>query len=70
MSNEDSAINLCSLIGENTKYVVHAHISLECNSEEIIVETFRRILFEYNVDVSNIKFSCAKQYEISEVFEI
>lgn len=70
MSNEDCAINLCSLIGENTKYVIHAHISLECNSEELIVETFRRIFFDYKKDISHVKFSCAKQYEISGVIEL
>lgn len=70
MSNEDSAINLANVIGENTKIIVHAHISLECNNEHSIVETFRRILFERNKDVSNIRFTCASQFEISEVFEI
>lgn len=70
MSNEDCAINLCSLMGENTKLVIHAHISLECNSEELIVETFRRIFFEYKKEVGNIRFVCSKQYEITEVFEL
>ncbi|MFI3251671.1 MAG: MBL fold metallo-hydrolase [bacterium] len=70
MSNEDSAINLSNVMGESTKLVVHAHISLECNTEEMIVETFRRILFERNVNIENIRFICAKQYEISEVFEL
>lgn len=70
MSNEDSAINLTYLLGESTSLVIHAHISLECNTEESIVETFRRILFEYKVNVDNVRFLCAKQYEISEVFEL
>lgn len=70
MSNEDSAINLSNVMGESTRLVVHAHISLECNTEESIVETFRRVLFERNVDVSNIRFTCASQFEISEVFEL
>lgn len=70
MSNEDSAVNLACVMGESTRLVVHAHISLECNTEEAIVETFRRILFERNVDVSNIRFTCASQFEISEVFEL
>ncbi len=69
-SNEDCAINLCSLIGNKTKLVVHAHISLECNTEELIVDTFRRIFFEYKKDVSKVRFDFAKQFEISEVYEI
>ncbi len=70
MSNEDSAINLTYLIGENTKMVIHAHISLECNTEEAIVNTFRRIFNEYKTNIDNVKFVCAKQYEISEVYEL
>ncbi len=70
MSNEDSAINLTYLLGESTSLVIHAHISLECNSEQLILETFRRIFSEYKVNTENIKFVCAKQYEISEVYEI
>ncbi len=70
MSNYDCAVTLTNLIGEKTKRIVYAHISLECNNHEVIWETHKKIYDEKNIDYKDIEFIYAKQYEITDGFEI
>lgn len=67
LSNEDSAFYMCSLIGENTKKIVLAHLSEECNTPEVALETYRNIFLKRNIDLSNIKLKCANQHEVVEL---
>lgn len=67
LSNEDSAFYMCSLIGENTKKLVLAHLSEECNTPEVALDTYRNIFLKKNIDLSNIELKCANQHEVVEL---
>ena len=56
MSNEDSMITLCNVIGNKTKLVLHAHISQECNLTEIINLTREKVFNDYGIDTTNVEF--------------
>lgn len=68
LSNQASSFYLSKLIGDNTNYVVLAHLSHENNTEEIAVRTLKNTLKDYNVNFDNIYV--AKQNEKTELFEI
>lgn len=63
LSNDESAHYLSTLIGNNTKEIILAHLSEECNTEEKALKTYKEILLETKVDLSKIILKCAKQYE-------
>lgn len=44
LSNEDSAYYLSILMGNKTKEVVLAHLSEECNTPEIAIDTFNKVV--------------------------
>lgn len=69
MSNQDSAYALANLIGVNTKNVVFAHISEECNLVQIVRLTSSRVFKDLGIDTSEISFHYASQIPL-EVFEI
>lgn len=62
MSNEDSMITLCNVMGNKTKLVLHAHISQECNLTEIINLTREKVFNDYGIDASNVEFVILKPY--------
>lgn len=62
MSNEDSMITLCNVMGNKTKIVLHAHISQECNLTEIINLTREKVLDDYGIDASNVSFGILRPY--------
>ncbi len=68
LSNMASSFYLSKLIGNNTKYVILAHLSQENNTEEIALNTLKNTLDEYNVEFNNIFI--AKQNEKTENFII
>ncbi len=68
LSNKASSFYLSKLIGNNTRYVILAHLSQENNTEEIALQTLKDTLKEYNVEFNNIFI--AKQNEKSENFII
>ena len=68
LSNQSSAFYLSKLIGDNTKYVVLAHLSQDNNTPIIAIDTLKSVLKEYGVDFSN--YSVAKQNEKTENFNI
>ena len=68
LSNQSSSFYLSKLIGDNTNYVVLAHLSHENNTEEIAVNTLRETLNDYEIEFDNI--FVAKQNEKTELFEI
>ena len=68
LSNKDSAYYLSRLIGENTKYVILAHISEQNNTEDLALETLKETLDRKNIDFSNIMI--ARQNEMTELIEL
>ena len=54
LSNKASSFYLSKLIGDNTNYVVLAHLSHENNTEEIAMKTLNDTLNEYDVQFKNI----------------
>ena len=73
MSNVTSAILLSKLIGTNTKKVVLAHISDDCNYYEmpsLILKEHKKIYEEIGVDYSSIEFYFGNRCKVTGVFEI
>ena len=68
LSNKDSAYYLSKLIGNNTKYVILAHLSEQNNTEDLALSTLKEVLDRKNIDFKNI--SVAKQNEITELFKV
>ena len=66
LSNEDSANLLLNLAGENTKYIVLAHLSRECNIETVALDTYKRIFLEQGININLYKLIAARQNEPSE----
>lgn len=69
LCNEDSAYLLCEVLGDKTKVIVHAHISLECNFNELIINTMKQIFMENGLNYENFKTTCASQ-TIPYYFEV
>ena len=68
LSNKSSAFYLSRFIGDNTNYVVLAHLSLENNTPEIALSTLKETLEEYDVSFDNIYI--ASQNEKTKEFKI
>ena len=68
LSNKDSAYYLSRLIGDNTKYVILAHISEQNNTEDLALETLKETLDRKNIDFNNIMI--ARQNEMTEIIEL
>lgn len=73
MSNVASAVLLAKLIGPNTKNVVFAHISDDCNyygMPNLILNEHKKIYDEIGIDYSNINFYFGNRFGVTGVFEI
>lgn len=68
LSNESSSYYLTRLIGNNTKYIVLAHISEQNNTEDLALTTLKETLKKRNIDFNNIII--AKQNEATELMEV
>ena len=68
LSNYDSAKYLSSFIGDNTKYVLLAHLSHDNNTEELAYETLNERLNKDNKHVDNIIIT--RQNEETELIEV
>jgi len=68
LSNYDSSKYLCSFIGDNTKYILLAHLSEENNTEKLAYETLINRLNTDNKKVDNIII--AKQDKETELINI
>ena len=66
LSNDTTAKYLKKLVGDNTKYIILAHLSEHNNKEEIAYNTSRESL----KDRSDIKIVIAKQSEALEEIEV
>ena len=65
LSNRTTASYLKQVVGENTKYVVLAHLSEQNNDENLALKIAKEALFE-----KNIELIIAHQNEVSPVIEV
>lgn len=70
LSNEDSAYLMTSILGDKTKTIVLAHLSEECNTIDIALETYRKVFRDRGVDLSRFRLICAYQDQPLEEIEI
>lgn len=68
LSNEDSAKYLTKYIGNNTKYILLAHLSEENNTKELAYNTLKNKLQKNNIEFNNILV--LEQNKISEEITI
>lgn len=68
LSNKDSAYYLKKLIGENTKYIILAHLSEENNTDELALEALNNALDESIKKNKNIMI--AHQNEPTRLIEV
>ena len=59
LSNFDSAYYLSNFIENNTKEIVLAHLSLECNNPSIAITTFESVLQTQLGYIPDVKVTCA-----------
>lgn len=67
LSNNTVANYLLESVGEKTKYIILAHISEKNNTEELALQTTKKLLEENNIHKNII---IAKQYESLEEIEV
>lgn len=68
LSNKDSAYYLKKFIGENTKYIILAHLSEHNNTDELALESLNKTI---NEDLrKNKKILIAHQNEQTELIEV
>ena len=70
MSNADTAYNLAQLVGNQTKHVILAHPSRECNTVELALSTITEVFDEYGIDQSQFTIEVATQDVPTEVYEM
>jgi phosphoribosyl 1,2-cyclic phosphodiesterase len=63
LSNVDSATYMSELIGPHTKQIYLAHLSEECNTPELALETYQKTFQKKRIDASHIEIIPAKQWE-------
>lgn len=62
LCNEDSAFASLEIIGENTKEIILAHLSEECNTPELALKAYESV-FEYSgKDIKKYNVRCANQH--------
>lgn len=64
LSNDQASKYLCKFIGKNTKQIVFAHISEKNNTEEKVLETFKKELEKNNKKFDNVMI--ARQNECTK----
>ena len=63
LCNEDSAFITLSIIGNNTKEIVLAHLSEEANTPEIALEAYNKIFNYQHRDINKYLLRCANQWK-------
>lgn len=69
MSNPDSAYNLSQLVGQNTKHIILAHPSRECNTKEKALETITEVFDDYGIN-KDITIEVATQDVPTKIYNI
>ncbi len=67
LSNEQAAIYLSYIIGENTKKILLAHLSEECNSPFLALKTVYEIFKDKNIDYDKYDIRCLSQREVTKL---
>ena len=62
LCNEDSAFACLEIIGDNTKEIILAHLSEECNTPELALKAYNEVFAYKGVDISKYKIRCANQH--------
>ncbi|QMS84453.1 MBL fold metallo-hydrolase [Candidatus Xianfuyuplasma coldseepsis] len=70
MSNNDSAYNLAQLVRTNTKYIILAHRSRECNTDELVLQTYQDVFADYGLTLSDYEVCVAKQDIPTKLFKL
>lgn len=70
MSNTDSAYHLAQLVGPNTKRIVLAHRSRECNTDDLVLSTYRDVFAEYGLRLADYDVMVASQDGPTPLFEL
>ena len=70
MSNTDSAYNLAQLVRPNTKHIILAHRSRECNTDELVHETYKNVFSEYGLQSDDYNITVAKQDNPTKLFKL
>ena len=65
LSNEQASIYLSYLIGENTKSIMLAHLSEECNSKFLALNTLFQFFNENNIKYDKYDIKCSSQNEVT-----
>ena len=60
---------MTSLIGNNTKKIMLAHISRECNTPELVLKTYNKVFNDEEKSLDNINLVCLTDHTTEE-FEI
>lgn len=66
LSNEDSALYMSEVVGENTREIILAHLSEEANDPEVALSTYARIFRKKAIDLNNIRLHYAKQWSMTK----
>ena len=66
LSNEQSMIVLANVMGPNTKLVLHAHVSQECNLSQLIELTRKNVFDSYGIVTNDIEFEILHPYPSKE----
>lgn len=61
MSNTDSAYNLAQLVRDNTTHIILAHRSRECNTDELVLETYQEVFQDYGLSIDDYTIIVAHQ---------
>ena len=64
LSNSDSARYMTKLIGDKTKEIILAHISMESNTHEMALKTYNKIFKKAHISLDRIDLKCADQFEM------
>jgi len=62
LSNEQSALYMVKCVGENTKQIILAHLSEECNTPEVALKTYKKIFKDAKINTRKIEFIIANQH--------
>ena len=62
LCNEDSAVAAISIIGDNTKEIVLAHLSEEANTPETALEAYAKIFAHFHINKDQYLIRCANQW--------
>ncbi len=65
LSNEQSALAMTLAVGPRTKKIYLAHLSEECNSPELALETYRSVFSKQHIDFNVKDIVVLSQYEMT-----